>query len=118
MPRPEIVFDENQKQQIQKLAGYGLTLDEIADTIGVSLRTLNNKLKNFKDINALYKKGRTEAKVLVTKSLFSKIKNGDTACILFYLKCQCGWKETQTLEFGQNEIKVKITINDPNGIIS
>tara|TARA_Y100001972_G_scaffold52879_1_gene64741 strand:+ start:757 stop:1053 length:297 start_codon:yes stop_codon:yes gene_type:complete len=54
--------------------------------------------KEIPDILERYKKGRTKVKSLIAGRLIQKATEGDTASQIFYLKTQCGWKETQSLE--------------------
>lgn len=58
-PRHELPDDEDLPEQIEKLAGYGLTQDEIADFFGVGTdETLRNRMKEEPTLYRAYRRGR------------------------------------------------------------
>ena len=65
-----IELTDDQKQKIEAYARYGVPMDQVAVLIGVSERTLWNRIKNNSEINALYTRGRLLANVKVARSLF------------------------------------------------
>lgn len=97
---------EEQRKQVQTLAGYGLSQDQIADVIGMDRNTL---AKHFQDD---IKTGRSVAYAQATNALFSNIKKGKEASIFFYLKTQWGWKETQKTEVS-GDIQINKGIDGP-----
>lgn len=56
--RPRKELPEDAADQVEKLAGYGLTQEEIGDLMGVSERTLRNRLREREDLSAAYARGR------------------------------------------------------------
>ncbi|MGB1192856.1 MAG: hypothetical protein ACPG3T_08015, partial [Pseudomonadales bacterium] len=50
-----------------------------------------------------YKKGRAKAKGSIAGGLLKKARAGDTASQIFYLKTQCGWRETQHLDHSSSD---------------
>lgn len=110
-----VTFDP---KQVEKLAGFGLTQEQIADWFGVSDRTLRNHLSTDAALAAAYKTGRAKQLAKVTEKLSDLIENGDRASIFFYLKTQAGWKETAVTELtapdGSLEVSVKRTIVRPD----
>lgn len=72
--------------------------EEIALALGISQATLIRRKKEYADFANAIKRGKAKANVFVGGKLMQKIKNGDTASIIFYLKTRCGWKETQKIE--------------------
>jgi hypothetical protein len=113
----KIEFDP---EQVEKLAGYGLTQDQIADWFGASERTLRNRLSDDPALVAAYKKGRARALATAAGKLWDKVMQGDNASVFFYLKTQGGWSETQKMEHsgpagGPMEVIVRRTIVRPNG---
>ena len=80
-------FSEKEREEIEQLAGYGLTHDQIA----IFKRCDRNTLVKHCAIEL--ERGKTVALVTVTKALFSNIKAGDPASIFFYLKTQHHWRE-------------------------
>ena len=78
---------------IEKAAGLGLTQDNIAYLIGANPHTFRIWLENDIEVNLFYRKGKAKAVMSVSEKLMDKINNGDTTSIIFYLKCQAGWKD-------------------------
>jgi DNA-binding CsgD family transcriptional regulator len=44
-------------QEVEHLAGLGLTLEEISDCLGISYSTLNRRLKDLEVVEAAIKRG-------------------------------------------------------------
>ena len=95
MPKPKIEIDI---KTIEQLASRGLTLEQIASSMGFSVRTLMSRKTESAEIAEAIKRGKAKANIFVGGKLMQKIKAGDTASIIFYLKTRCGWKETQKIE--------------------
>ena len=95
--RPEIELTEKQIDEVETLAAV-LSTGDIADYFGISRTTFYRLLQRNSDILERYKKGRTRVKSIIAGRLIQKATEGDTASQIFYLKTQCGWKETQSLE--------------------
>lgn len=95
MARPKIEIN------LKKVEEYAQLCDsesEIALALGISQDTLSRRKKDYADFAEAIKRGKAKANIFVGGKLMQKIKNGDTASIIFYLKTRCGWKETQKLE--------------------
>ena len=95
--RPEIMLNEAQKAEVETLAAV-LNTEQIADYFGVSRRTFLNIRNRDPEVDALYKKGKARAIGVIAQSLIQKARAGDTACMIFYLKTQAGWRETAPVE--------------------
>lgn len=113
----KIEFDP---EQVEKLAGYGLTQDQIADWFGASGKTLRNRLTEDGDLVTAYKRGRARALATAAGKLWDKVMSGDNASVFFYLKTQGGWSETQKMEHSgpegaPMEVIVRRTIVRPRG---
>lgn len=78
--------------EIEKLAGYCMTVREISLIKGISEPTL---IKYFSDI---MERGRSNVKHLVVDRLINNIKEGKEASIFFYLKTQFHWKEKHEVQ--------------------
>ena len=85
-------FTEKDREEIRKLAGLSLSMEEIAKINGCNRDTLAKHCK------AEVEEGRVEAKALAIDRLFRNIKAGKEASIFFYLKTQHQWREVQRIE--------------------
>ena len=95
MARREIPID------LKKVEEYAQVCDseaEIALALGISQDTLTRRKQTRADFAEAIKRGKAKANIFVGGKLMQKIKAGDTASIIFYLKTRCGWKETKKIE--------------------
>jgi hypothetical protein len=88
---------EEQKIQVEALAAL-LSQDQIADYFGIVRNTFTAMMERDPDILERYKRGKAKAIGSVAKGLLQKAQSGDSACMMFYLKTQAGWRETDRLE--------------------
>jgi len=102
--RPATVLTEDQLQQLEKLAAV-LTTEQIADLFGIGRSTFFKVMERDEQVSRLYKKGRAKSIAEVSKNLVQKALEGDNAAMMFYLKTQAGWKETQVVEATVTEKK-------------
>lgn len=80
-------------KQVETLAGFGLTDDNIALVIGISEGTLKRRFREELD------RGRALAKATVAQTAFKMATSGkQPAMTMFWLKTQCRWKETVVQE--------------------
>lgn len=80
------------------MAQVPLTQEEIAHILGVSQRTLHNRFDDQPGVRAAYEKGIAKGHAVVKGRLRQQIDSGNVTATIFYLKTQCGWKETDRLE--------------------
>lgn len=95
MGRKPIQIDLN---KVEEYAQFCDNEEEIALALGISYGTFQNRKRDYCDFCEAIKRGKSKANVFVGGKLMQKIKAGDTASIIFYLKTRCGWKETQKIE--------------------
>jgi hypothetical protein len=87
MGRPAFTPDDEQRRIVKELAGVGLPQPMIARIIGVAKETL---YKYFEEELHL---GAAEATGAIAKTLYAKAIGGDTASLIFWLKCRANWAE-------------------------
>ena len=97
MSRPFITLTPAQMAEVETLAAV-LTTEQIADFFGIGRRTFYSLMERDEDIAARYKRGKARAIGSIAQTLISKARAGDTASMIFYLKTQGGWRETQVVE--------------------
>ena len=97
MGRKRKTLDQDQRAQVEALAAY-LTQDQIADYFGITRPTFAAMIDRDEDISLRYKRGKAKAVGAVAQNLVKKAREGDNACMFFYLKTQAGWRETNVHE--------------------
>jgi IS30 family transposase len=102
MTKPMKTLTDEQIIQVEALAAY-LSQEQIADYLGVGKTTWYEIVKRQPEVSERYKKGKAKAVGSIAQSLIEKAKNGDTASIIFYLKTQAGWRETQNLNHSSED---------------
>lgn len=83
---------------IEELAEYGLIKEEIADHLGISRDTLNEREKENPDISVAIKRGRVKALAESGKQLMKKIRAGDITAIIWAQKSLGGRRDYQCIE--------------------
>jgi transposase-like protein len=81
-------------------AQEGLTVEQIAQRIGVNQATLYDWCKVHPELNEALKTTREEADSKVVQSLYKKALAGDTTAMIFWLKNRqpAKWREKQEIE--------------------
>ena len=96
--RPRLTITDDQVRQIEALAGYGLTQEQIASVLGISPATLSRrKTENLKVLKAI-KDGESKAAGLIGKALFEAAKGGNMTALIWWEKTRMGRYEKQGLE--------------------
>jgi predicted DNA-binding protein (UPF0251 family) len=93
--KPKIQID---LKQVESLAANGLTQEQIAAALGISERTLRSRKGEIADFADAIKRGKAKGIALVTNKLMESIKGGNMTGMIFFLKTQAGWKETNVQE--------------------
>ncbi len=93
--KPKIQID---LKQVESLAANGLTQEQIAAALGISESTLTKRKKENTDFADAIKRGKAKGIALVTNKLMESIKGGNMTAMIFFLKTQAGWKETNIQE--------------------
>jgi hypothetical protein len=87
--RPPFEITEKVIAQIEQLAGYGLTVVQIAAVIGCSETTMHAK-KHQADVSEAFTRGRARAEAMIGKSLFEKAKAGEGWAVQWWEKTRAG----------------------------
>ena len=114
--KPKIHID---LKQVESLAANGLTQEQIAAALGISERTLRSRKGEIADFADAIKRGKAKGIALVTNKLMESIKGGNMTGMIFFLKTQAGWKETNVQEHTgangeaiQHAVSIKIEFDD------
>ena len=93
--KPKIQIDLN---KVESLAANGLTQEQIAAALGISESLLYQQKRENEEFAEAIKRGKAKGIALVTNKLMESIKNGNMTGMIFFLKTQAGWKETNVQE--------------------
>ncbi|QDP67039.1 MAG: hypothetical protein Unbinned4497contig1000_13 [Prokaryotic dsDNA virus sp.] len=97
MPAQPKQFTDDELLQIQKLAGK-FTVEQVSDFMGISRTTFYRMCERDERVMEHYKKGKANRFDVVADKLMDKINEGDLTAIIFFMKTQMGWKETNRTE--------------------
>lgn len=99
------------QQQIEVLAGLGLSLDRVALVLGISGSTLDRWLQ-ADEVKMLYKNGVAKAETTIAKTLFEKAKDGDMTALIWYEKTRMGRSDrTEVKHTGSADSPVEIVLS-------
>lgn len=93
--RPKIIPDDAMCKKAESLAAQGLTLEQIALTLGISYDTLNERKKEYSNFSEAIALGKSKGIATVTNALFNKAKDGDVPAMKYYLnnRDNGNWKD-------------------------
>ena len=111
MPRAPIELTPVQKQEVETLAAL-LNQDQIADYLGIGRTTVHAIMGRDPEVADRYKRGKAKAIAHVANGLLQKARGGDTTSMIFYLKTQAGWRETERHE---HVAGLEVTVVDSYG---
>ena len=95
MGRPPLVPTDDERKQVEAMAGYGVPFASIAALIqgGIDEDTLN------KHFCTELRQGKAKAQAKVGQTLWQRATSGeDTTAAIWYSKTQMGWKDTSRVE--------------------
>ena len=111
--RPKSLITDEQIEQIRVWAAAGVSIEKIADGLGMSETTFSARRKEDLRISEAYKKGRAEGIFHAASKLTDQMNLGDTTAIIFKLKTQDGWSTVE------KRLKLEISGNSsPEEIIN
>jgi predicted DNA-binding protein (UPF0251 family) len=110
MGKKAIVLTDEEIELVREKSSR-LTQKQIADLLGIGERTFREIMTRQPAVSTAYKKGKAKVIDDIASKLVEKALNGDTTSILFYLKTQAGWRET---EDARETVPINIVMNSPN----
>lgn len=96
--QPRHAPTEKDRAIVKAMAIAGVPQDGIAGVIGISVTTLAKYYRHELDISL------NEAIGFATNKLMSKIKDGNMTAIIFFLKTRAGWRETDNVNIGVQQL--------------
>ena len=111
MGRPKIHLDLN---EIERMAGQGLTEEQIAYNLGVHYTTLLKRKQQYSEYSEALKRGRAKAIDKVTNALYNKAVDGDTTAMIYWTKnmAKTQFKDRWDVEHS-GSMEHTITVVDP-----
>ena len=119
--RPEVALTSQELKQLETMAQF-LSQREAAAIIGISENTMTKMIRENDSVNTAWKKGRANANLEVSKSLFKNAtQKMNPLAQMFWLKCQAGWIEAApeqekpviNISYGQAPDKIERDITPP-----
>ena len=100
--RPPFVPTDDDRKQVEKLAGLGLSYEQISALIrdGIARNVLMEYFPRELEL------GKAKAHAKIGGKLFQKAMDGDTASLIWWTKTQMRWAETQKHEIVQTTISI------------
>lgn len=96
--RPPFEITKEVIEIAESYASRGLNREQIADALGISYQTLNEKTKENSDFSDAIKRGKAKGIAHVANNLLKNVDNGNVTAQIFFLKCHAKWKETSIVE--------------------
>ncbi len=112
MGRPKWIPTEEICARASEMASRGLTVEQIADCLGVSRETIYQRQKEYPEFYESIKRGRSKGLQDITNALYEKAMSGDNTSMIFYLKHRDrdNWGE-QLIEPVKEIPPINITLN-------
>lgn len=89
---------EEQRDLVMQLAAFGLRHADICLFVKAASGKPISEPTLLKNFSAELSTGKVKANVKIAQTLYKKAIGGDTTSIIFWLKSQAGWKDTQRVE--------------------
>ena len=81
-------------EEVERLASFGLTLDQVALALGIAQSTLYAKKAENTEFSEAIKRGQAKGIHAVANKLFDNAMGGNVTAQLFYLKARAQWRDT------------------------
>lgn len=105
--------EEKKKLFLEALEESNGMMTTSAERAGTTRMSIDNWRKEDPEFDTAIKTIKEKQKEWVEGQLMTAIRNGNVASIMFFLKTQCGWRETQHIEVEQTgDIDVAAAINE------
>ncbi len=104
--RPPFNIDKEVLRRTEGFASRGMNQEQIADALGINIKTLMRHKQLNRDFMEAIKAGQAKGIAEITNALFNQGKDGNTSAAIFYLKNRAGWSDKQE----DNSITANINI--------
>ena len=93
----KVVLTDAQIDEIENVAAM-LSVDQCADYFGVSKATWYAILERQPEAGKRYRQGKAKIVFGMGASIIEQGLAGNVPALMFYLKCQAGWKDQTSIE--------------------
>ena len=97
MARPTKIITDDDLRKIEMIAGWGMSIPQIAAIMGMSERTFNER-RNETRVSSALAAGQAKAQARVGKALFERAVEGDIAAIRWYEMTRAGRSAEQSVK--------------------
>lgn len=111
MGRNLIHLDNKLLVEVERLAGNGLTNEQIADCIGISKDSLYRYKKANTELHEAIVRGRSNGVAEVVSVVKEAAVKGNMTAAIFFLKNRAGWADKVEAK-NDNNHKVSIVVDD------
>lgn len=98
-------------KEVTRLASLGLTQEQIAASLGISPRTLENRKADSADFAAAIKEGQAQGIAEIANALWVNAKGGNVTAQIFFLKARAKWKDKHEGEVEEGEEAQPTAVN-------
>lgn len=95
---------QKSRDNVSLLLGCGMTQGNVASVLGISVNTLK---KYYAEELLL---GKSKMQQMAFGKMYQGIKAGDKTLLIFYLKTQCGWRETYEVGASETLKPIKVSV--------
>jgi len=102
--RPPFEITDEVLADAERMASLGLTQEQIAHNLGISITTLCDKKVKFAEFSAAIKRGKALGLDKVANALFNNAtESNNTSAQIFYLKARGGWNDNNNTDAAANK---------------
>ena len=98
--KPKIEID---LAKVEVMAANGLTQQQIADSLGISVSTRYGRKRESEEFEEAIKRGKAKGVAVVTNELMKQVKRGNVTAMIFFLKARAGWKEKNEVDLTNSD---------------
>lgn len=91
--RPAFEITPEVLEKVERLASQGMTQEQIADCLDISVSTLCKKKNDYAEFSEAIKRGSAKGIDFVTNALLENVQDMNVSAQIFYLKCKAKWRE-------------------------
>lgn len=104
---PEIT--EEHLKQIRALSGYGLSMNQISNVIGLARSSFYEYMARDPRIKEALENGRSMARAVIGKSLFEQAKEGNVRAIQYYESTRFGIRMDNPIALDEEDTEMDFT---------